>query len=396
MSTLKVGAIRGVSASSDAITVANDGSVAANITSISGSQLANRNLLMNGEMHVSQRTTSAVNNSVAGSVLKYETIDRWGYWANAATVFSIQQVTDSPVGFSKSLKFTSLGARSIVAGDYYMVGQGLEGRNIQHLNWGTANAKDCVLSIHVKSSLTGTFTGYLHGTDDFKPTYVFTYTISSAGTWEKKEITITAPGTAQAGDFGSSGSNAKALEVGFNLGVGTVYATSDVNQWTEGFFKIGTTSSVDVVATNAATWQVTGVQMEVSDSGKSTEYEHRSFGQELALCQRYFFNVTGGNNQRSGIPAFANSSSNLRAMVQFPNPMRATPTVSGSSTNIVFDSSDDSDLFQCSEFSAGGGPTNDSPHMMVIEANPGGMTAGQAGVLEFRASNGILNFSADL
>ena len=127
MSTLKVGAIRGVSATSDAITIANDGTADANLTSIAGAQLSNRNLLMNGEMLAAQRSTSAVTNSTAGSNLKYETIDRWGYWANAASVFSIQQVDDSPVGFSKSLKFTSAGARSIVAGDYNMEGQGLEG-----------------------------------------------------------------------------------------------------------------------------------------------------------------------------------------------------------------------------------------------------------------------------
>jgi len=281
MSTLKVNTIRHTGASSDAVTLASDGTCTAKVTN----NLSNRNLIINGEMIVAQRSTSAVNNSAATSTLKYETIDRWGYWANAASVFSIQQVDDSPADFQKSLKVTSLGARSIVAGDYYMVAQRLEGQNIQHLNWGTANAKDCVLSFHVKSSLTGTFTGYLHGTDNFKPTYIFTYTISSADTWEKKEITITAPGTAQAGDFGSAGSNTKGLEIGFNLGVGTTYATSSVNQWTEGFFMIGTTSSVDVVATNAATWQVTGVQLEV---GHATDFEHRSYGDELARCERYF------------------------------------------------------------------------------------------------------------
>ena len=331
MSTLKVGAIRGVSATSDAITIANDGTADANLTSIAGAQLSNRNLLMNGEMIVAQRSTSAVTNSTAGSSLKYDTIDRWGYWANAASVFSIQQVDDSPVGFSKSLKFTSAGARSIVAGDYYMVGQGLEGGDIQHLNWGTANAKDCVLSFHVKSSLTGTFTGYLHGDDNFKPTYVFTYTILQANTWEKKDITITAPGTGQSGDFGSAGSTAKALEVGFNLGVGTTYATTTINAWHEGFFKIGTTTSVDVVATNGATWQVTGVQMEINNSGKPTEYEHRPFGQELALCRRYYYksfpySVTPARNLGNTDSIFFPVVSGYNGAIHLDISMRTAPT----------------------------------------------------------------------
>ena len=335
MSTLKVGAIRGVSATSDAITIANDGTADANLTSIAGAQLSNRNLLMNGEMIVAQRSTSAVTNSTAGSSLKYDTIDRWGYWANAASVFSIQQVDDSPVGFSKSLKFTSAGARSIVAGDYYMVGQGLEGGDIQHLNWGTANAKDCVLSFHVKSSLTGTFTGYLHGDDNFKPTYVFTYTILQANTWEKKDITITAPGTGQSGDFGSAGSVSKALEVGFNLGVGTTYATTTINAWHEGFFKIGTTTSVDVVATNGATWQVTGVQMEINNSGKPTEYEHRPFQQELLLCQRYAYVVDArgsiDNFAPIGIGRFYNGT-DAQIFIPLPTTMRLPPAFDANNT----------------------------------------------------------------
>ena len=300
-----------------------------------------RNLIVNGSCIVAQRSTAAVNNGSATSNLIYETIDRWGYWANAASVFSIQQVADSPADFQKSLKVTSLGARSIVTGDYFMVAQGLEGQNIQHLNWGTANAKDCILSFHVKSSLTGTFTGYLHGTDNFKPTYVFTYTISSADTWEKKTITITAPGATYSGDFGDAGSNAKGLEVGFNLGVGTTYATSNVNQWvdgTPGRFMIGTTSSVDVVATNAATWQVTGVQLEVGDV--ATDFEHRSFGDELARCQRYYqksydYETAVGTATNTGCVMHSLSVSQNYASpgsVRFPVQMRDGPTVTTYST----------------------------------------------------------------
>ena len=236
MSQLKVNSIRATAASSDALTLASDGTVAANLTSISGSQFSERNLIWNPEMLVSARSTSAVTNSASTTALKYETLDRWGYWAYAASIFTLQQVSEAPPGFSRSLKFTSAGARTMVDDDYFSVGQRFEGQDLQYLNWGTSNARACVLSFWVKSSLTGTFSGYLHGTDNYKPTYVFTYSISSANTWEKKTITITAPGTGQANDFGSAGSNAKGLELGFNLGVGTTYATSDTNQWTEGFF----------------------------------------------------------------------------------------------------------------------------------------------------------------
>ena len=398
MSTLKVGAIRGVSATSDAITIANDGTADANLTSIAGAQLANRNLMMNGEMIVAQRSTSAVTNTTAGNNLKYETIDRWGYWANAASVFSIQQVDDSPVGFSKSLKFTSAGARSMVASDYYMVGQGFEGQDIQHLNWGTANAKDCVLSFHVKSSLTGTFTGYLHGDDSFKPSYVFTYTILQANTWEKKDLTITAPGTSQSGDFGSAGSNTKGLEVGFNLGVGTTYATSSINQWTEGFFKIGTTTSVDVVATNGATWQITGVQFEVNDSGKPTEYEHRSFAQELALCQRYFYKVIGDSSDHTGIMGYLTANTESRLGIHTPVSMRTIPTYAGSG-NAQVDSVPDTDDFDLSSGSHTIAPvtTTKSPDCFQLQViHTGNGVGGHGGGLRFRSTGAFISLSADL
>ena len=92
----------------------------------------------------------------------------------------------------------------------------------------------------------------------------------------------------------------------------------------------------------------------------------------------------------------ASSSTSLRAMVQFPTPMRASPTFSGTATNIVFDAADDSDIFNCNGFSIGGASNNASPHYTLIETTVSGMTAGQAGVLEFRAANGELNFSAEL
>ena len=83
-------------------------------------------------------------------------------------------------------------------------------------------------------------------------------------------------------------------------------------------------------------------------------------------------------------------------MVSFPTPMRATPTFSGSATNMVFDASDDSATFLCSALQQGGSMTNTDPHGMLIETTTSSMTAGQAGVLEFRADNGELNFSAEL
>ena len=146
--------------------------------------------------------------------------------------------------------------------------------------------------------------------------------------------------------------------------------------------------------TNDSTIEFTGFQLEVGT--EATAFEHRMHGEELALCQRYFFTVRGDSNQRTNIPAFANSTTDCRAMVSFPTPMRATPTFSGTATNMVFDSSDDSATFLCSALQQGGSMTNTDPHGMLIEVSTSSMTAGQAGVLEFRADNGELNFDAEI
>ena len=146
--------------------------------------------------------------------------------------------------------------------------------------------------------------------------------------------------------------------------------------------------------TNDATFELTGVQLEVGAT--ATTFEHRSHAEELRRCHRYFFNITGDNGSRTGIPGYANATNELRCMVQFPVPMRALPTVSGSSTAMVFDSQDDSASFNCSSLVAGGAPTTSNPTQMCIEVSTSGMTNGQGGQLEFRAANGFINFSAEL
>ena len=168
------------------------------------------------------------------------------------------------------------------------------------------------------------------------------------------------------------------------IGSGSTGATNDFH----------TSNAVNVVSTNGATFYLTGCQLEVGT--QAPPFERCTVGEELQLCQRYFFNVKGDNGQRTNIPAFANSTTACRAMVSFPTAMRATPTFSGSATNMVFDSSDDSATFLCSALQQGGSMTNSNPHGMLIEVTTSSMTAGQAGVLEFRANSGELNFSAEI
>ena len=328
MSTLKVGGIRGVSASSDAITVANDGTCTANITSNGGSQISNRNVIINGSMIVDQRNGGS---SITPADTNY-TCDRWRYTASQASKFNVQQLSTSPpTGFLNYLKFTVASAVTVGTNDYFAIEQRIEGQNVTNrFGLGTANAKILKLSFHVKSSLTGTFGGAIRGAG-FSRTHPFSYAISSADTWEKKTITIAA-------DTGGSYStnNTTALGVLFSLGAGSG-KSGTAGAWTASDL-FSATSAVSVVGTGSATFEITGVQLE---EVVATDFEHRSFGQELALCQRYFFKTGDIGTNNEWFPGVATNASHGNFTTQgmdglqdrsapslrFPCYMRAAGTV---------------------------------------------------------------------
>ena len=312
MSTLKVDAIRHNSATSDAITTAADGTCTANITN----NLSNRNIVDNGEFVVIQRKEFSSAVTQTGEAF---TIDRWKTRMTANSKFSVQQVVDAPAGFYNSAKITSLAATTVGASDYYQFQQGIEGYNINPANFGTATAKPMVLSFYVKSSLTGTFsvcfsnyTGNRFLTQN--------YTISSANTWERKTISVPAI---------TSGTWERAAGAGlfiyFTLGAGSGTLRS-TGSWIDSNFGRAGTGSTNVVATNGATWQVTGVQLEINSSGVATDFEHRNIGEELSRSQRYYYKLPVVSASNSAPPAYVYHSGYKMAVVWFPTTMRATPT----------------------------------------------------------------------
>mgnify|MGYP001372711643 CR=1 FL=1 len=357
---------------------------------VNATQLSHRNVIRNGAMQVIQRGSPlTVNANIARGRCA---TDGWEISSdtNGTAVFSSSKSTDTPNGFGSSLKLDVTTADTSIASD---VGtrflQRFEGQDLQAFKKGSSDALQWTLSFHVKSPKTGTHCIELLDIDNTRSVSA-TYTVSQADTWQYVSHTFPAD-TSGALD----NDNAQSFIVLWWLAAGSTYNSGTLQtSWGTRVAANRAVGQVNVTDSTDNNFYITGCQLEVGS--EATPFEHRSHGDELRRCQRYFFNVTGDNQQRTNIPAFANSSSNVRAMVQFPTPMRATPTFSGSSTNMVFDSSDDSDLFLCSALSQGGSMTNTDPHGMLIEANPGGMTAGQSGVLEFRANSGELNFSAEL
>jgi hypothetical protein len=233
-----------------------------------------------------------------------------------------EQSTTAPAGFVNSVKVTTTTAQESLAGtDYHRFAQNIEGLNVADLGWGTANAKTVTLSFWVRSSLTGTFGGSF-GNSAWNRTYPFTYTISTADTWEQKSITI-------AGDTSGAWltTNGIGLRVDFGLGVGTTYSGT-AGAWA-GALYISATGATNVSGTLNATWYITGVQLEVGE--QATPFEHRSFGEELALCERYFFVLAkGSDNTNENVGnAFGHSASQMECVVRYGprSGMRVAPTL---------------------------------------------------------------------
>ena len=318
MSTLKVGGIRGVSASSDAITVANDGTCTANVSSVNGGQLGNRRININGGFQVFQRSTSAAS---VGSSEGYFAPDRYRQAGTGSMRYTASQSTDVPAGygFSHSLKYDCTTASGTVsAGHFVAIEHRLEGQDVQVFCKGTAQAKQYTISFHVKSPKTGIHVVELYDNDNNRHV-AKSYTISSADTWQKVSLTFPADTT---GAFGND--NGSSLRIFFWLMAGTDYAGSTLpSAWASFSSTARATGQVNVFDSTSNDFFITGIQLEVGSV--ATDFEHRSFAQELALCCRYFYAAT---DVIAGIFICDNADQDAAyGGVQFPVIMRAAPTV---------------------------------------------------------------------
>lgn len=296
-----------------------------------------RNLIINGAMQVAQRgTTHTFQNGTGG----YKTVDRW-IIAEAGTdsfVFDLSQSTDAPDDFAHSFKVDCTTADTSLSADVQIsFEQKIEAQNLQHLNYGTSSAKTMTFSFHVKSSKTGTYVLWFYQEDGTR-SISRTYTINSANTWEKKSVTIP-------GDTGGTinNDNGDGLRTRFMLGAGSDYTSGTLQ--TDWGTITGTQANryvgqVNLADSTANEWYVTGIQLEVGDT--ATDFEHRTFAEELSLCQRYYIDLDTvfifGTGYQSNV-----GGNGLGSPVLFPSTMRDAPVVTtgtqtdgGSNAEMVF------------------------------------------------------------
>jgi len=280
-------------------------SKAAELAALIGSQtaLSNRNLIINGAMQVAQRgtVTGAVHDSFGGP-------DRYKIGESSDTVFTMSQDSDTPTGegFANSLKLDVTTAdSSLASSDYASVIYNIEGQDLQSIKKGTSSAESVTLSFYIKSTITGTYVVQLYDNDNNRSVSK-SYTVSSADTWEKKTLTFPADTT---GAFDSD--NALSLLIRWWFAAGTDYASGTLATSWESYnganAAVGQVNAVNSASNNIL---ITGIQLELGET--ATPFEHRSYGDELARCQRYYEKIT--------VPQYTNF---VAANNQFNSPMHA-------------------------------------------------------------------------
>lgn len=298
---------------------------AVNLASAAGTGFAFRNRIINGDMRIDQRNNGGALTAASGGGYYFAT-DRFITYNLTGTSFTTQRVAEAPAGFTFSNKLTFPSAISLTTTGECTFQQAVEGFNVADFGWGTASAQTVTISFWVRASFTGTFSvGFANSAGN--RVYATTYSISAANTWEYKTVTI--PGD-------TSGTwltdNNVGLYLRFMLLSGSNFAVSANNTWATragsynssdsiyGARAVGAATSVSA----GATWQITGVQLEVGSV--ATPFERRPYGLELALCQRYYQrgfgygSIWGATNLSGGSVFYGHG--------KLHQTMRATPTMS--------------------------------------------------------------------
>ena len=303
--------------------------------------LTGRNLIINGAMQCWQRATAATaaNNT-------FTTVDRFRPDESTDGAYTTEQSTDTPTGTGFSLKAQVTTAdTSIAASQFALIQQTIEAQNCQSLEYGTSTAKSLTLSFFVKSSKTGIYTIVLRKVDTTAYHFVHEYTINSANTWEKKTITIS-PTAGSTTFITSSGGaiandNGQGLQLNFNLAFGSTYNGGTNNAWSSNTNHYATSNQVNWMDSTSNNFYLAEVQLEVGE--QATPFEHRSFGDELDRCQRYYWQVAGQNLIVG--QGFYYSTSEFDCIVNLPQTMRASPTFTPSNNSGDFNIAYTTDLF---------------------------------------------------
>ena len=280
-----------------------------------------RNIIINGDMSIAQRATSA--SSITSS--SYNTVDRWQNYISSLGTWTVSQSTTVPTGqgFAKSLKYDCTTAdASPASNDVNILIQKFEGQNLQYLKKGTSSAESLTLSFWVRSNKTGTYTCELYDNDNTR--FVSkTYSISSADTWEKKTITFDGDTTGALDN-----DNANSLNVHFWLGAGSDFTGGTFNNgtWSTTTNTRVSSSQVNLADSTSNEWYMTGVQLEAGS--QASDFEFLPTDVNKNRCYRYCYveKLFSGSSGYGSSFAGYNDANYIAFRVNPPQPMRIPPS----------------------------------------------------------------------
>ena len=345
-----------------------------------------RNIIINGDMSIAQRGTSA--SGITSS--SYNTVDRFQTLLNSLGTWTQSQSTDVPTGqgFAKSLKMDCTTAdASPASGDFCIITTKFEGQNVQYLKKGTANAESTTLSFWVKSNKTGTYVCQLQDVDNTR-SISKSYTIDSASTWEKKTITF-------AGDTTGTldNDNARSFQLYFWLGAGSDYSGGTLNtSWNTEVNANRAVGNVNLADSTSNEWYITGVQLEAGTT--ASDFEFLPYDVNENRCLRYFRvvgdTVSGSIAFGNGFTGAYNTTTQVIGGRQLPIRMRASPTVTLSALSTFdlepFDIAPSSLTVQ-----------NTSPNEVVLKGtDPSARTKGFVCVISIDTAGGYVRMDAEL
>jgi hypothetical protein len=328
-----------------------------------------RNIVINGDMSIAQRSTSVASITASG----YYTLDRFNFNIVTMGTWTMSQDSDVPTGqgFAKSLKLDCTTADAAPsAGDRLRIMQAIEGQNLQYLKYATANAESLTLSFWVKSNKTGTYIASFY--NDNAVRYISkSYTINLADTWEKKTITY-------AGDtVGSIGNtNTNILQLQMWLGAGSNFTSGTLaTSWEAETASNAAVGQVNLADNTSNYINITGVQLEAGTT--ASDFEFLPVDVNLARCQRYYQEIESSNDWQ----AFASKNDNtteVYATLSLPTSLRASPTLNNPNFN-YFDSSS-------SQSSSGGTTTvrkvsNNNSFLTLIKSGFTSITGNRVSVI---------------
>jgi len=278
-------------------------------------------LIINGDMAIDQRNSGASLTITGNDV----SCDRWKFQVSQASKLTSEQNDSSGLAnFNNYMRITTASAHTPATDEFFIVKQNIEGQNMTFLNFGSSDAQAITLGFYVRSSLTGTFGGAVYNQAGNR-NHPFSYTISSANTWEFKTVNISGDTT---GTWQKD--NAIGMTLLFSLGANATRLNT-AGTWTA-TYSTGATGQVNMIETGSATWDVTGVQLEVGtfDANSIPPFQFEDRATSLARCQRYCYQEDNSDSYHGQLLGFYSSTTLFIGILSLPVAMRSSPSITTS------------------------------------------------------------------